>query len=353
MTALEAKFAAQKIAFGPLMFQAVRVLRDSGILEAIHDSRLGLTTNEIVRQTGVSRYGVRVLTEAGLGTDVLRLRDDGRFSVTKTGWFFINDELTRVNMDFANDVCYQGMRDLDGAIENETPLGLKVFGDWDTIYSALPSLPDPVRKSWLAFDHFYSDAAFPEAFPLVFDPAPVKLLDVGGNTGRWALHCLANDPDVNVTIADLPGQLAMAEEAVTSAGYADRVHYHAIDLLDPTQALPDGHGAIWMSQFLCCFSEGEIASILERARDAMRDDTRLFILDTYWDRQEHEMTSFCLQASSLYFTALANGNSRMYRAQDILDCIAGAGLRVEDDRDQIAHGHTLFRCRKPVESHHG
>lgn len=325
------------------MFQAVRVLRVSGILTAIQDSRLGLTTDEIAEQTGVSPYGVRVLTEAGLGMDVLHHRD-GLFALTKTGWFVLNDTLTGINMDFTHDVCYQGMFSLDEAIQEARPAGLRVFGEWETIYEGLSALPAAVRKSWLAFDHHYSDAAFPEAFPVVFDSRPRRLLDVGGNTGRWALHCLANDPDVQVTIADLPSQLAMAKEVMERAGYANRVTYCPIDLLDPKQALPAGHDAIWMSQFLCCFSEHEIVSILERARDAMSEKASLFVLDTYWDRQESEISTFCLQATSLYFTALANGNSRMYRGRDVADCVARAGLVVEQEVDRLAEFHTLFRC---------
>jgi hypothetical protein len=116
--------------------------------------------------------------------------------------------------------------------------------------------------------------------------------------------------------------------------------------MDPEQALPEGHDAIWMSQLLCCFSEDEIVSILERARHAMSEDASLFVLDTYWDRQEYETTSYCLQAISLYFTAFANGNSRMYRAQDVIECVARAGLRLQEDRDQIGLSHTLFRCRR-------
>ena len=35
---------------------------------------------------------------------------------------------------------------------------------------------------------------------------------------------------------------------------------------------PKGYDAIWMSQFLDCFSEEEIVSILKRCYDALDDD---------------------------------------------------------------------------------
>ena len=38
---IEARFAAQRIAFGPIIFQAARLLRDLGILEALRKPARG------------------------------------------------------------------------------------------------------------------------------------------------------------------------------------------------------------------------------------------------------------------------------------------------------------------------
>src|SRR4051812_5148761 len=66
-TAFEAKEAAQWIAFGPVIFQAARVLRNSGILTTIEESGTkGLLLNEIAAQVKLPLYGVRVLLESGL-----------------------------------------------------------------------------------------------------------------------------------------------------------------------------------------------------------------------------------------------------------------------------------------------
>ncbi len=39
---IEARFAAQRIAFGPIIFQVTRLLRDLGILETLRAARAGL-----------------------------------------------------------------------------------------------------------------------------------------------------------------------------------------------------------------------------------------------------------------------------------------------------------------------
>ena len=58
---------------------------------------------------------------------------------------------------------------------------------------------------------------------------------------------------------------------------------------------------IWMSQFLDCFSQEQILSILLRAVSVMSDETCLYILDTYWDRQRFEAAAYSINAVSLYF----------------------------------------------------
>lgn len=346
LTALEARYEAQKIAFGPIIFQAVRLLREFKILEFIDKAgKSGLSIEEVSEKTGISEYGSTVLLESGLSAGVVNIQDD-RYVITKIGEFVLYDKMTAVNMDFNHDVNYLGLFSLDKAIKEGRPAGLEVFGKWKTVYEALAQLPEKVQESWFAFDHFYSDSAFPHALKEVFAYKPSRLMDIGGNTGKWALQCLNHDPDVHVTILDLPRQLAKAQKKIEENDLSNRFTGHPIDLLDETQAFPKGHQAIWMSQFLCCFSEEEIVSILKRAENALEKDGHVFIMDTYWDRQEYDIASYCLINSSPYFTAIANGNSRMYHSKTMQQCIRKAGLVLEDDIDNLGISHTLMVCKK-------
>jgi ubiquinone/menaquinone biosynthesis C-methylase UbiE len=346
LTAFEAKAAAQRIAFAPVTFQACRLLRDHGILELVHHSgATGMTLDEVVAKIKLPRYGLKVLLEAGLGIGLFCLSEN-RFTLTKLGYFMFRDEMTRVNLDVVQDICYRGMFHLDQSIEQGKPVGLKTLGDWNTFYEGLASLPPKSRESWLAFDHFYSDAAFPAALKLVFADPPKRLLDIGGNTGKWAVQCAKFNPDVQITIADLEKQLVLARDHIRQNGLENRVGFYPTDLLDETKSLPVGHDAIWMSQFLDCFSELQIVSILKRAALALAPGGTIYILELFWDRQPNEAAAFCLQQTSLYFTAIANGNSQMYHSADLLRCITASGLQVVEERDQVGLYHTLLKCRK-------
>ncbi|WP_341227015.1 class I SAM-dependent methyltransferase [uncultured Arcticibacterium sp.] len=346
LSALESIEYAQWIAFAPMVFQASRLLRDKGILSIIQKNRRkGISLENICKELSLPNYAVRVLLESGLGIGLV-IRNDNKYSLTKTGHFLLSDELTKANMDFTHDVCYQALFHLDESLETGKPEGLKVLGNWPTVYEGLSELPEKVANSWFAFDHFYSDNAFQKVLPLVFQEKPKKLMDIGGNTGKWAISCGNYDSDVNVTIVDLPGQVDMAKKNIAANGLSDRISFHQTDLLNPTNALPKGHDAIWMSQFLDCFSDEEIISILTRCHAALTDDGYVFIMEPFWDKQKFKASAFSLQQTSLYFTAVANGNSQMYESAVFLSFIEKAGLEVVEEIDNIGVCQTLLKCKK-------
>ena len=347
LAARDAQRLAEFIAWGPVVFQASRLMVKFGILQMLLDSKDGMTRKEIVEATGLSDYAVKCLLEASLciGT-VLVDPETEKFNISKTGWFLQNDPATRVNIDFNHDVNYEGWFHLEEALKEGRPAGLKHFGDWPTIYEGLSQLPPQVRKSWFGFDHFYSDSSFPEALKIIFDEHHVKsLYDVGGNTGKWALQCVSYSQEVEVTILDLPQQIGMMQENVKGKEGAERISGYGINLLDESALFPKRNGgldATWMSQFLDCFSMEEIVGILKRAKEAMTAETRIYIMETLWDRQRFEPAALCLTMTSLYFTALANGNSKMYNTEDMEYCIRQAGLEIETIHDHLGQGHSIL-----------
>jgi hypothetical protein len=344
LSALDAITAAQHLAFAPLAFQATAALRDRGVLAALGEALPnGLDIDEVAEATGLSTYASRVLLEAGLGLRIV-WRRDGRFHLGKLGRFLLEDEMTRVNFDFTRDVCYRAAAHLDEALREGRPAGLVALGPWATVYEGLSVLPEPARRSWFAFDHFYSDRAFPVVCDRLALDAPKSLLDVGCNTGKWARMCLERLPGCTIGLADLPIQLDVAREALRQAGSMTHLRFHPTDLLDPKGGLPTGYELIWMSQLLDCFSEDQIVSILHKVRAALPAGGRLWILELFWDRQRFEAAAFSLQQTSLYFACVANGNSQMYDSKVFLALLPRAGLVATRVTDGVGGYHTLVEC---------
>lgn len=348
ISAREAQRLAEFIAFGPIIFQTARIMIKWGIMNMLRESADGMTIDEVAKKAGISHYAAKCLLEASLCIGLLLIdTETDKFRISKTGWFLINDMATNVNLNFNHDINYLGWFNLEEALRDGTPAGLKTLGDWPTIYEGLSELPEDLAKSWFDFDHFYSDSSFDEALAIVFSNKPDTLLDVGGNTGRWALRCVEYDPDVNVTILDLPQQIGLMRANIRGKKEAERIDGLGINLLDSNAAMPENRifDAVWMSQFLDCFSEEQIVSILRKASTVMDNNSRLYIMETLWDRQRFEPAALCLTLTSLYFTALANGNSKMYHSEDMESLIHKAGFKIETIHDNLGQGHSIIVCR--------
>jgi hypothetical protein len=342
-SAFEARFDAQKIAFGPVVFQCVRYAWKRGILQAVADAGdAGRSIADLAAHGGWSDYVLKVVLETCLSAGVVYL-EDGRYVLDKAGFCILTDPITQVNIDFNHDVCYQALFDLERTLDAERPLGLKVFGDWPTLYQGLAQLPEPARTSWLAFDHYYSDVSFPAILPDVFATAPRKLMDIGANTGKFALAALGFDAAVELHAVDLPGQLADLDGTLAAAGLRARAVLHPTDMLDDAAALPGGMDLVWMSQFLSCFSEDAIASIFRRVAAALAPRGQVLVMDTFWDRQRYDIASYCLINTSPYFNNLASGNSKVYESDDYIRLARAAGLELRTVRDGIGYCHSLMR----------
>jgi ubiquinone/menaquinone biosynthesis C-methylase UbiE len=345
ITALDAISAAQKLAFSPIAFQASVALVRLEILAAVENAGDdGATVEEIATHVGLGAYGISVLLEMGASIGLVWRHGD-RYVLDKVGHFLLNDKMTRVNMNFVADVCYGAMGRLRESVEQAAPRGLREFGDWRTLYPGLMQLPEPARSSWFTFDQFYSNAAFVDALPAVFARSPRHIVDIGGNTGAWARACADYDASVRLTLVDLPEQIAAAR-ALLRGSHRDRIELWPADVLDESQPLPGGADTVWMSQFLDCFAEDQIERILARVSGVLPDDGALFVLELFSDRQRHEAAAYSLNATSLYFTCIANGVSRMYRADDFIGMLGAAGFEVAAQHDDVGLGHTLLHCTK-------
>jgi hypothetical protein len=81
----------------------------------------------------------------------------------------------------------------------------------------------------------------------------------------------------------------------------------------------------------------------------MTQKTRLYILEPFWDEQRFDAAKLSLTHTSLYFAAIANGNSKMYASDEMQSCIALAGLQTVKIHKNIgSHEYTLLEIEKPM-----
>lgn len=349
LSAVQAKKEIQKLTYYPMIFQAARVMRTTGILKEVYKKRkVGICAKDISTKLDLPYYGVNTLLESGLTIGLVYLKEEELYSLTKMGYHLLFDEATRVNLNFTHDICYKALYHLEASIKEERPAGLKELGldKYDTIYPGLSELEEPMKTSWFEFDHYYSDNAFPDALKIVFENSPKHITDIGGNTGKWSISCCEYNPDVSLTIVDLPGQWKRAKDNIAELGLNHRIVGMVGDVLSDTLELPTNTDVVWMSQFLDCFSEDQIVHILSNISKSIAEETLVYILELFWDRQKSIEAAYCFHGSSLYFASVANGNSKLYHSRDLYKAINKAGLEVVQDIDNVGDFHTLLKCRR-------
>lgn len=347
MRAIDALEEAQRIAFAPFVFQAVVSLRKLGVFDFIfkHRRKGGVSIEDISNELGITDYGIGVLLEIAESSKIVCQNEAGNFELTTIGYYLNFNETVNVNVNFTNEVCYKGLFHLDEAITSGKPSGLKELGDWPTIYEGLSKLEPQQQKAWFDFDHHYSDDIFSDALTILFEKERKSIFDIGANTGKFTINCCKYNDQVKITMVDLPQQLNIAKKNVAQEGFEDRVTTHGIDWLSENPQLPKGADTYWLCQFLDCFSIAEIEKILRTCTESMNENSELIIIETYTDRQRFDNTKFILEATSLYFTALANGNSKMYKAEEVLGAAKVAGLSLKEDR-ALGEYHTMFTFSK-------
>lgn len=350
----EALHKANFIALAPFIFAAAKAMRDLGFFRLLADSEKGLTKRELADKAGVTLYAASVLIDAAYRADMVCSEEeetgkDTRWILTKTGLYLATDRMTEVNLSFSADVCAEGLLSLTESLKTGKPAGLRTFSETaSTIYPLLETLPEPARTGWFDYDHFYSDHVFEEELPILRRETSFRsVCDVGGNTGKFALAAAAFDPDVHVTIADLPEQCAAAKEKIADAGLSSRIALNPCDILKSSPAdLPGGIDVWWMSQFLDCFSSEQAVQILRLVRDAMEEGAVLAVNEIFGDRQRRDTAALVVDECSLYFTAIANGVSRFFNSAEFMECLAAAGFKVKSVHDALGLGHTLIIAEK-------
>lgn len=101
-----------------------------------------------------------------------------------------------------------------------------------------------------------------------------------------------------------------------------------------------------MSQFLDCFSEAEIEAILLKIKETAKPDAKVYIMETFIDNQRFPAAEFSLIATSLYFTVMANGNSKMYSSSVFKYIIDKAGFECVGEHNLHADSfHTILELK--------
>ncbi len=91
------------------LFQTALCLRNAGVLSYLdRQGKHGATLADITEHSHINEYAASVLLDMGLSGRIITCKE-GMYYLAKIGHYLLHDTMTRVNMDFTQYVCYQGL----------------------------------------------------------------------------------------------------------------------------------------------------------------------------------------------------------------------------------------------------
>ena len=252
--------------------------------------------------------------------------------------------MTIANFNFVKDVCYLGASELTNSFKDKKPRGLhKFISKEETIYPILSKLPEHIKKSWYEFDHLYSDNCFEQVLEIILQKHN-EIVDIGGNTGKFERVCLKHPSNCKITMLDLPENISVVINNPELSG----CNFYPINVLSKNTKYPSlKNCAILMSQFLDCFSKEQILKILTDLKEQINENCSIYILEPFTDNQNFKAAKLSLTHISLYFTAMANGYSKMYTKSEMTEIIESAGLTLVNCHNNLGpFDYTLLECKK-------
>jgi len=203
-------------------------------------------------------------------------RQDGRFELTELGTLLRND--------------------VSGSMR-----ALVIFQNGDPLYAAWGDVVRSIRAGDEAFTHvhgmnlFAYNAQHPEEND-IFNSAMVSssgtfvddlaegypfgsissVADIGGGIGRTLVALLKRHPHLRGLVYDTPMVYAAAQRYVEDQGMQDRCEVRSGDFF---QSVPQGYDLYMMSRIIHDWDDERATVILRTCRGAMRDASRLLILE--------------------------------------------------------------------------
>ena len=293
--------------------QTIRSAVELGVFE-----RLPASASEIERDLGLAQSVgerlMRALAEMGLA----KRGADGAYSATPTGAHLRRSHplsLADAALHWGRE-SYAAWSEITGALKTGRPAFPEIYGagffDW------LSDKPGKLRSY-----HAAMSAYARHDYETIAESADFRrhktILDAGGGNGELAFALLRSCPWLSATVMDLPEVISNAPPP--PADIAERCRFIPGDLFEKWPA--SGSDAIILARVLHDWSDADALRILRRARQAMRADSTLYIVEMLLDEDENPPSGGLLDLHMLTTTGGAERTANQYRA-----LLTQAGLKM-------------------------
>jgi cyclopropane fatty-acyl-phospholipid synthase-like methyltransferase len=170
----------------------------------------------------------------------------------------------------------------------------------------------------------------------------MRVLDVGGGSGAFAVAFVRAKNGLTATVFDLPEVLPLTKRYVSAQGLLERIELVAGDYT--TDELPGGYDLVFLSAIIHSNSPDQNRTLLQKCARALNPKGNLVVQDFIMDENRTDPPAGALFALNM-LVGTAAGDT--YRESEIRDWMKEAGLS-EIDRAESPFGSAQVRGRKPA-----
>ena len=295
---------------------AIRALNEVGVYDALAGGPL--TADELAEATGVHAPSLRRMLRGLCGHGLFTEDREHRFALTPLSDLMRSDHPSSVKsmLQFIQpDVAAwlnveHTLRRGEGAFEMVTGESY-----WDHMKSNRRFGEQVETEIWCMTEH---ELAMVIA---AYDWASIgTLVDIGGGTGQMIAGLLRAAPGMRGVLFDLPGVAPDSLPVLREAGVADRCEIVSGDFF---VSVPEGGDAYLLKRVFYDFTNDEATDILRQVRKAMRDDSRVLILDGL-ARPDNRLDVG--KSHDMFILPLGHGRCRTRK--ELAEIFAAAGLRI-------------------------
>jgi len=251
-----ARFRIYALQDGAVRAQALAFALTIGLFDRLE--REPMSREAIGEAFGVAPRVLPALLAFLTSNGLLERRDDGAFANTAGASAF----LVRSSPRYAGgrgllfQGFYQAIAHLPESLSSGRPWTPEGQHDMFSGFS-------PEQQRWFAEGMYANAVSGGSSLAEVVDFSEFqRLLDVGGNSGGYAIALARANPQLRATIFDLAPVRELALERIDAAGLADRIDFAVGSFFE--DELPPGHDVLLLSSILHDWDEDDCAAILGR-----------------------------------------------------------------------------------------
>lgn len=231
-----------------------------------------LSTKELAETIGADQRGMAMLLHALVALDLLT-KDGDAFHCTDCSriWLSQSSESYMGHIIMHHYNLVSGWHRLDEAVMAGVPVRTRLSHD----------AADLERKNFLMGMYNLASLIAPRLAAQIDLAGRVRLLDLAGGPGTYAIHFCRQNPDMTAVVFDLPTTRPFAEQTIQKYNLSERISFLAGDITSDDPG--SGYDVIWVSHLLHSESPAKSADIISKAAKCLNSGGLLLIQEFILD----------------------------------------------------------------------